>query len=282
MRVRALTTWMILGVVVACGGEGRSGFDGPREQGGGFEQAPASPPAMADDVREVFGHSASTLYRLDPGTKDVVVVGDFRGCKNVIDIALDETGALYGTAFHELYTIDKTTAVCSLVAEGNYPNSLSFVPKGTVSATEEALVGYEMSDYVVIDKKTGAVQKIGSLGSDYHSSGDIVSVKGGKTFLTVKDARLAGECTQYDCLVEVDPSTGAFRHNWGSIQHRNVFGLSFWGGNLYGFDDAGELFEVTLSGAGLTTKSIAIPGNPRDLEFWGAGSSTAAPLLTPH
>ena len=55
-----------------------------------------------------------------------------------------------------------------------YPNSLSFVPKGTVDPNVEALVGYNGGTYVRIDTVTGAVTSIGNLGSGYSSSGDIV------------------------------------------------------------------------------------------------------------
>ncbi|MEA2753506.1 MAG: hypothetical protein QOI41_7649, partial [Myxococcales bacterium] len=59
------------------------------------------------------------------------------------------------------------------------------------------------------------------------------------------------------------------------------FGLSFWGGKLYGFDDSGELFEVTFGTSQLATSVIAMPNKPSGLSFWGAGSSTSAPLVAP-
>ncbi len=272
-------------VLLGCGAGDRRAFDDPKPaEPGAFGSAgdPQLEASQTDGVREVFGHSATTLYRLDPTTKDVTVVGSFQGCKSVIDIALDENSALFGTSFNELYAIDKATAKCTLVARGDYPNSLSFVPKGTVDPNEEALVGYDVADYVRIDKVTGQVSRIGTLGDDLKSSGDIVSVRDGKTYLTVQDRSGAGACTQYDCLVEVDPTTGHYQRNWGPIGHRNVFGLSFWGGNLYGFDESGNLFEVTFGTTDLSTKRIAIAGQPSGLQFWGAGSSTAAPLVAPH
>ena len=69
---------------------------------------------------------------------------------------------------------------CSTTAD---PNSLSFVPKGTVDEAIEALVGYRDSVYVRIDTATGAVSTIGALKGGHASSGDIVSVTGGGTFL---------------------------------------------------------------------------------------------------
>lgn len=236
------------------------------------------PPSNEDppEVAEVFGHSAGTLYRLDPVTKGVTVVGDFAGCGPVIDIALDEKSTLIAASYQALYKVDKTTAACTEIAKGDYPNSLSFVPKGTVDANDEALVGYDGGDYLRIDVVTGKVTKIGALGGSFVSSGDIVSVKGGKTYLTVK----GGSCDAHDCLVEVDPKTGKMLKNWGSIEHQKVFGLSFWGGKIYGFDETGNLFEVTFGTNQLATTPIPIPQAPSGLSFWGAGSTTAAPLVS--
>ncbi len=231
-----------------------------------------SDPSASRLVAEVFGHSSQSLYRLDPETKAVTVVGDFSGCDAVIDIALDENSKLYATSYNALYVVDKTSAVCTLIASGTYPNSLSFVPKGTVDANAEALVGYSGSDYVRIDVTSGSVSTIGRLSSVLVSSGDIVSVKQGSTFLTVKGA------TCRDCLVEVDPKTGAMIKDWGSVGYGNVFGLAFWGGSVYGFSDDGELFEIKFDGAKMETVKIPIPQGENGLSFWGAGSTTSAPL----
>jgi hypothetical protein len=221
---------------------------------------------------EVYGHSPDTLYKLDPETKAVTVIGPFQGCSQVIDIAIDENSNLFGTTQSGLWSIDRNTARCTYIAGGSYPNSLSFVPKGTLDPSVEALVGYDGSEYIRIDTTTGSITRIGSIGSGLTSSGDIVSVKGGSTYLTVKGTG----CN--DCLVEVDPKTGRMLKNLGRVSHNDVFGLAFWGGRLFGFDDAGELFEVTLQNNSVKTTPIAIPNRPSSLQFWGAGSTTSAPL----
>jgi hypothetical protein len=265
---------------------GRTGFEeGQKKEdpqpapGNTGDLGKPTPPSTEDppEVSEVYGHSAGTLYKLDPVTKAVSIVGDFDGCGPVIDIALDEKSTLVAASYQALYTVDKATAACTEIAKGDYPNSLSFVPKGTVDPNEEALVGYANGDYLRIDVKTGDVTKIGALGGSYVSSGDIVSVKGGKTYLTVK----GGSCDTNDCLFEVDPKTGKMIKNWGSIEHQKVFGLSFWGGKVYGFDESGTLFEVAFGTNQLATTEIPIPQAPTGLAFWGAGSSTAAPLVQP-
>jgi hypothetical protein len=288
---RVLLLLSITGLAACSSSSGRGSFDGdpapvdpnppPPAPTGDFDKNKVPPPPTPPgEVNEVFGHSADSLFRLDPKTNNVTEVGPFSGCGgSIIDIALDEASTLYAVSFTALFTVEKTTAKCTQIATGSYPNSLSFVPKGTVDPAAEALVGYEDADYVRIDTKTGAKTKIGALGGGLKSSGDIVSVKGGKSFLTVKGT--GTNCTANDCLVEVDPATGKLVKNWGSIEHNNVFGLSFWGGKVYGFDDSGELFEVTFGTSSITTTTIAIPSKPPTLSFWGAGSSTSAPLVEP-
>ncbi|MFT3765024.1 MAG: hypothetical protein QM820_05850 [Minicystis sp.] len=229
-----------------------------------------------NEVAEVFAHSPDTLYRLDPDAKTVTTIGPFQNCgffSSVIDIAIDKDGAMFAATSSGLYKVDKTTAACTLIADGSYPNSLSFVPKGTVDPNAEALVGYLGSTYVRIDTTTGQVTTIGAITGGYSSSGDIVSVIGGGTYLTVKGNNCA------DCIIEVDPKTGDLKKMIGPLAHTNVFGLAFWGGFAYGFDDAGELFQIDLATG--TSTIIPVPNAPPTLVFWGAGSTTSAPLKPP-
>ena len=223
----------------------------------------------------VFAHSPDTLYRLDPTTKAVTVVAPFSGCSQVTDIALDHQSNMYGTTLDGLYSIDHVTAACTPIKTGSYPNSLSFVPAGTLDANVDALVGYLGDQYVRIDVGSGAISTIGSIGGGYSSSGDIVSVKGGGTYLTVK----GGPSSCNDCLIQVDPKTGGFLMEWGPVNHTNVFGLGFWAGSVYGFDNAGEIFQIDFNGLAMQITLIPIPNAPPNLQFFGAGSTTVAPLV---
>jgi hypothetical protein len=134
---------------------------------------------------------------------------------------------------------------------------------------------------VKIDPATGAVTKIGSLGGGFQSSGDVVSARGdgkggGKTFVSVKGPSCA------DCLVEIDPVTGALTKNWGSLGHDDVFGLAFWAGEVYGFTNGGQVFLVTFGADAITTTDIPITSAPAGLGWRGAGSTTSAPIGPVH
>jgi len=282
----------------AGGGEGGSDGDGgsPSSQkssggpGSGGEDASVSVGSSSTgglpQIAEAYGHTADTLYRLDLDTNQVAVVADFTGCDDdVIDIALDRNSVIYGTTQNRanpgmpgaanggLWRIDKNTAACTLVSYGDYPNSLSFVPAGTLDPTEEVLVGYLGASYVKIDTIAGGVLTVrpDALGSGLESSGDIVSVIGGKTYLTVRGTN----CEATDCVVEVDPATGEALGNLGSSGYDSVFGVAFWAGKLYGFTRDGDVFEFFRDENGsVSTTPIPVGAG---LAFYGAGSTTAAP-----
>jgi hypothetical protein len=286
-------------IAVSCGGGPSSGFSGTgADAGGGGDGATGGgdgPGSLVGDdggqtfpdsgspgqdgsggtpVSLVYAHSADTLYRLDPTSKQVAVVGPFSGgCSSVIDIAIDSSSNAYVTTFSDVWKVNLHTAACTHIASGNYPNSLSFVPKGTLDPNVEALVGYFGSQYIRIDTTTGAVTNVGTLTGGYQSSGDIVSVIGGGTFLTVKGG--SQQCN--DCLLQVNPKTGDLVQNYGSVNHVDVFGLAFWAGTAYGFDNGGQVFAIGWQNNQLVTTDIPVPNPPPNLSFWGAGSTTAAP-----
>ena len=78
-------------------------------------------------------------------------------------------------------------------------------------------------------------------------------VIGGGTYLTVTGESPTGPCA--DCIVKVDPTTGAVLSNIGHLGHGAVFGLAFWGGSCYGFDAEGEVFRIYLTNATTTLHS---------------------------
>jgi len=77
-----------------------------------------------------------------------------------------------------------------------------------------------------------------------------------------------------DCLVEINPATGAIMTSYTNLGYDRVFGTAFWAGSVYGFTTEGELFEVTIVDGELITTPI---DTPQGLSFWGAGSTTSAP-----
>lgn len=310
----ALSLVPALALFVACGSTHGSDFGSSNDNGGdagsgvgpgeggvltGTDAGTGTSPT--DAPGEVFGHSDTTLFKLDPSTKIVTKIGDFSCIDQVCngsgmwDIALDKDGNMYGSLdvvdcsgggseHGSLVKIDKTNASCTIVkaSGGTLPNSLSFVPAGTLDPTNEVLVGYDGADYKRIDPATGNATTIGSLnpnstGSTWYSSGDIVSIIGGKTYLT---ATLDPNSSGSDSILEVDPVTGKALTVIGTVGAGKIWGLGFWGGTAYGFDAAGQLLSIDLtSGAGTP---IPLTSSFGALSFYGAGNTTAAPLTTPR
>ncbi len=242
------------------------GTEGGIDPDGSLDSSGPLPPA------EVWAHSSDTLYKLDPDTKAVTVIGPFSGCSGVVDMALDEKSNLYVSA-GGIYKVDKKTAACTKVGGGSFAgNSLSFVPVGVLDPAKEVMVTYSGDQYMRVDLDTGTTTPLGSVGGGYGSSGDIVSVKGGGTYLSA----YGPGCS--DCLLQVNPKTGALIKNWGSLGTGGVWGLAFWAGKIYAFDSGGRIFEVSFGKDTITTKEIPIKDRPSGLSFWGAGSTTAAPV----
>jgi len=264
--------------VAGDGGSNNDGFsldnDSSAEDESGLtgDVAPVDAPDMAP-AAAVYAHSANTLYKLDPDSKAVKVIGNFNGCSGVVDIALDARSNLYASA-SGIFLVDKNTAKCTRVGGGTFAgNSLSFVPAGTIDPAKEALVTYSGGQYMRVDIDKGTTTNLGSLPFGFASSGDIVSVKGGGTYVTV----VGNGCG--DCLLEVDPKTGSMIKNWGSLGTGRVYGVAYWAGVVYAFNEAGQIWEVNFVSGKLVTKEIPIPMRPSGLQFWGAGSTTAAPVV---
>jgi hypothetical protein len=241
------------------------------QDGGSDTNTPLDAADAAPAPAIIYGHSPDTLYTFDVNAQKVSIVAKFGGLTSqVIDLAIDGANHGYVTTFDGFYSVDLTSAACTLILKGAYPNSLSFVPKGTLDQSAEALVGYNGATYVRIDTTTGKISNVGSLTNGYTSSGDIVSVKGGGTFLTVTGNGCA------DCLLQVDPVTGNVVQNYGDVKHKQVYGLAYWAGVVYGFDNGGHVFSVIGNGNAITvTDLVADAGNA----WYGAGSTTNAPAL---
>ncbi|HEY8078083.1 MAG TPA: hypothetical protein VIF62_28345, partial [Labilithrix sp.] len=259
MRASSASLFLFV-ALVACGSSSRDSFDDSDGGGTSSGSLPTEGGAPVSTAGFVYGQSDDTLFRVDTDTHVVTKIGYFQGCTHVADIALDADSNLYASTGAALYYVETNTARCTLIKTGPFPNSLSFVPAGTLDFGVETLVGYQGGDYVKIDTKTGTVTMIGSLGMGFDSSGDIVSTIGGKTFVSVKGPNCA------DCLIEVDPKTGAMTKNWGAIGKADVFGLAFWAGDVYAFTNAGEIVLVSFTDK-LATAPIPVTNPPPGLAF---------------
>lgn len=222
----------------------------------------------------VYAHSSNELFRVDPQTGSPSLVGAFEGCNGVVvDLAVDRSGGLLASAGGGVFSVDPASAACTQVSEVRMGNNLAFVPPGVLHPTRELLVSYQGSQYIAYDLVTEEVTELGLLlgesGLGMQLSGDLVSVKDGPTYATVTGGAA-------DHLIRVDPADGTLIADLGPIGTiRDVFGLGFWGGEVYAFAADGTLAIVTELPSGLVETSVIEVDGP---SYWGAGSSTFAPL----
>jgi hypothetical protein len=250
----------------------------------------------------VYAHTPKTLYLFEPVTKNLTAIGDFDclGADSMIDIALDRAGAMFGTAFNKFVSIDPTNAKCTVIGtdsgQAYYPNSLSFVPAGTLDPTKEVLVGYVQSfdngksyidTYCRIDTATGAMSVIGQPGDlnppagtggkYYDVAGDLIALinDNNKAYVILKDDPYtdAGAASTTNHLAEINPTTGTITKIVGPTNQLKTFGFAYWGGKGYGFSDDGRITEINMT-TGATTEVLRLDGGPG---WYGAGVTTDSP-----
>jgi hypothetical protein len=266
------------------------GTDTTADGAHGFDSGPGA--------GRVYAHTTDTLYLFEPFSKKLTKIGKL-SClapgEPMIDIAVDRTGAMYGTSFGNFFSIDPVTASCTRVASSqsadDYPNGMSFVPAGTVDKTKETLVGYTSKSlgptvadqYVKIDTQTGAMTLIGNMNppsatTKYKSSGDIISLAqdGNRTFVTVQTQGDAGPAT--DLLAEVDPATGVIKRIVGDTKQAEIYGLGYWAGKGYGFSSDGHVVEIDMVKGTSTLVTTLTNDAGAPVPWYGAGVTTQAPI----
>ncbi len=257
----------------------------------------------------IYAHTHNTLYRYDPLANTLVKVGVFdcvpqdgvgtlgasKTNDAVIDLALDRSGNMYATTYWRFLKVDPTSGACQVVREDTqanmYPNSLSFVPLGTVDPTQEALVGYAFDNlddatiYTRINLTTGVMEDRENLnptpalgGVEYGISGDFISLvrSGGKTYAAVK--QVTGDAgAGNDLLAEIDPATGTLVKIIGDTGQKGFYGVGFWAGKAYGFTLSGRIYEIDITTGATTVVLEAKDDDGNPIQWYGAGVTTDSP-----
>jgi hypothetical protein len=234
---------------------------------------PSSDAPVALDGVLVYANTSSELYRVDPRSFAISLVGRFAFDESnqnheMTDIAVNAAGEIWGITFNAIYRIDASNARCTLVSplEGQY-NGLSFVPAGVLNPSAEVLLAVAGSgDYFVVNTGNGRVQRLGSYGA-YASSGDLVSIASAETWAIVKRG---GE----DNLARVDLRTGRTTLV-GPTGVADIWGVGYWRARLYGFSQGGQFVTIDPSTGRATVQSTA------SRAWWGAGVTTLAPTAPP-
>ena len=210
------------------------------------------------DKTVFWGHSSSSLYRINIVTQDVEVIGLFDTGEAMTDIGEAQDGTLYGVSFSNLYIIDTETGQADLIGAlqdksgaVNGINGLTVAPDGTLYA------GSTDGNLYTINANTGSVSLQGPFGTGLSSSGDIVW--GPLSVIYVSDPNGSD-----DQLLSVNPFSGAATPI-GSMGSGAVYGLSFANGGLLGLDAQGRVIQINyLNGSSTVIFDTGF-------SFWGAG-----------
>ena len=257
-----------------------------------LDAAPPPPTDSGPASGTIYVHTGRTLFLFEPYAKTLKKIGDF-SCltdaqfSEVGDIAVNRDGEIYGATLNDGFIkIDPLTAGCTVIATSanrGFPNSLSFVPRGTLDPANDALVGYFRDEYVRIDVATGKITSIGLLNPNdasttYESSGDIVSVGADRTYLSAKTFKSGFPVDGGDVLVRFDPKTGRrIQVSSGTTNRVDIWGMGYWAGMAYGFTAKGEAVAIDPTTGAAT--NIPVDAGTRSTQgvFYGAGSTTIAP-----
>ena len=276
IRSAAMRRLLLVAIAMcaACGAPARGRTDGgPGGGGGGDGGGGSGDGPVAPGQASIYAHTATTLYRVDPDTYAVTMVGDFDFSlgEQMTDLAIDQTGQLIGVSFGAVYRVDPTNAHCTQLSSSlaRMFNGLSFVPAAAIGMTgPDVLIGTETGSGTVyrIDPMTGTVMTIGDMGGSYTSSGDVVSVANFGTVQTVPGAT-------HDVLVRLAPGSFAATPIGTDTGFDMIWGLGYWKGKVFGFTDGGQLITIDpTTGAG----TVVASGGP---DWWGAAVTTTAPVI---
>jgi hypothetical protein len=268
--------WLVFVVLCACGPNTRDGdgLGGDDDGGGQPDAGGGGGGGGGGETVYVYAHTATTLYRVDPDTLQVQMVGDFNwgsvGSDQMTDIAIDKNGKMIGVSFSRVYQVDPTSANTALLSSslsGTF-NGLSFVPAEMLGLTgDDVLVGTENSDGKVfrIDPMTGAATEVGNMGA-YTSSGDLVAVANFGTMQTVPGG-------SGDVLARLAPQTFAATPVGNGTGYSQLWGVAFFKDKIYGFSNGGAFVLIDPNtGAGSMVSNSGIA-------WWGAAVTTLAPVL---
>jgi len=261
----------------ACGPAQRSGGDdnGDTPDAAGGADAATTTDGMDAVMTFVYAHTSSQLYKVDPDTLAVMLVGNFTfaggGSDQITDIAIDKTGLMIGMSFTSVYRIDPSNAACTRLSQdltGSF-NGLSFVPASEIGQTgADILVATRNANGAVsrVDPQTGATTQIGNMGA-FSSSGDLVSVAGFGTMQTADGG------VSPDRLVRLAPNTFAATAIGTNIGYTDIWGIAYWKNKIFGFTEAGQFITIDpQTGVGTLVQS----NGPR---WWGAAVTTLAPVI---
>lgn len=245
-------------------------FDGGPTGGDGSTAVRDAAPDAPDPAKVTVSYAGGKdkkVYRFDMGTQSFTALPS-EGCPSAEETAVMSDGTVFVTSSNNQDLFRLTPAGCTQVKTGaSFPYAFGTAPIGTVSATEETLVGYSGADYVRVDPTTGAVTTItaGALGA-LRPSGDLTGM-GTRGFLAAASG--VGACpANGDCIVEVSLRNGLPVSAPVHLVGFGIYGLAHSRGLLLLYANQ-QVFPYEFDSRTLGGSLAAMPGGAN---FTGAGA----------
>lgn len=245
--------------------------------GGPHADADALPPDPAKVTVSYAAGKDQTVYSFDAVTNTFTPLTS-TGCPSAEESAVMSDGSVYVTSSTNQSLFRWSSTGCTLIrGASSFPYALGTAPVGTVSMTEEVLVGYMgAGDYVRVNQLNGDVTVItaGALGA-LRPSGDLTAF-GAKGFLAAATNTGSGAflcAAGGDCIVEVNLQTGVPVALVKRFAGLGIYGLAHSRGSLLFYANGQVLpYDLTtqMLGAALATM-------PATAAFSGAGAPPYPP-----
>lgn len=242
-----------------------------------------------DDVL-IYAHSRDTLFTFSPYTNTVSTVGPFMLGGSpitpedyILDLAVDSAGVVLTASGRALFRVNPDTAELTEIGTFDFTGTeqlfaLSFLtPSESPDGTEMLVGATNEGVYYEVDRTDASTRMLGAYPDMWRSSGDIVSIDGLGTFATLRRddfpsdvlARILFARDGSSIVTVIGPIRDA------TTDFTQIFGLGYWGRNVYGFDNAGRLLQINRE----TGAATVVTTDTGTAHFWGAGVTTIAPVL---
>ena len=149
------------------------------------------------------------------------------------DIALSNSGQLFGITFGNLYKIEPNLGSASLIGNFGLGSSLKL---NALEFANNTLYAAGDSKLYTINSSTGAATLVANLRSNFNSSGDLVFDATNNRFLATSTG------TTNDSLFSVSLTGQATKI--GDIGFKNVFGISYSVGGFIGFTEDKKYISI--------------------------------------
>jgi hypothetical protein len=216
----------------------------------------------------IYVHTASTLYKLDPSTYDLTLIGDFNAGDEITDIAEKDDGSLVAVSRTALFTVNKSTGAASLVGDLGLTdvNALAYLSDGRLLASDIPGNVYDIDFSVSGGFSIITIQTLGSYGSAQSTAGDLVSVDNGTLWGLTKSGGVATDTN--NVLMIVNNVTGTGSPKASATGFGKLWGAAYSNHRILGFSSVGEVVEINPS-TGVGTLKRTYGG----LSFYGATSN---------